>query len=181
MATATFPAEFTLVCSMNPCPCGNLGHPKKACTCPPSAVRRYMGRVSGPLMERIDIQVPVAPPSFGELSEGRPAGGNAAAAERVLRARRLQGERWSTCGGSTNARVPAALLTEAVRLRGRARDILRRAVSRLSLSARSYHKIIRMARTIADLDGVVEVGPEHVSEAVQYRNLEREAARFGLR
>lgn len=178
MATATFPAEFTLVGSMNPCPCGNLGHPKKACGCPPAAVRRYAGRVSGPLMERIDVQVHVLPLSFDDLSEPRGIDGTAAVAERVGRARRLQSERWRICRTPTNARVPGSLLTDVVHLRGRARDIVRRAVSELGLSARSYHKVVRIARTIADLDGAEEIEPGHVCEAVQYRSLDREMGRL---
>lgn len=174
MATVTFPAEFTLVGSMNPCPCGNLGHPSKLCRCPPAAVRRYLARVSGPLMDRIDVQVHVPPPTFGELSDDPSKRGTSDVAARVLRARELQAERWRDCRTPTNARVPSSLLTDVIHLRGRARDILRRAVSELGLSARSYHKVIRIARTIADLDGAAEVEPGHVCEAVQYRSLDRE-------
>jgi len=172
--SATFPAEFTLVASMNPCPCGNLGHPTKPCTCSPSSVRRYLGKVSGPVMDRIDVQVHLAPPTFDELSLSRLEEPSSAARGRVLEARALQAERWRDCRAPTNGRSPAALLVERVTLRGRAKVLLRRAVAELGLSARSYHKVLRIARTIADLEGESEVRAGHLAEAVQYRSLDRD-------
>lgn len=177
-ASATFPAEFTLVASMNPCPCGHLGHPTKPCRCAPSAVRRYLAKVSGPVMDRIDVQVPLSPPTFAELSPGGNTEASEVVRERVLRARRTQSERWRECRAPANGRVPASILTERVQLRGRARVLVRRAVTDLGFSARSYHKVLRIARTIADLEGEVDVGAAHVSEAVQYRSLDRELGRL---
>ncbi len=173
-ATATFPADFTLVASMNPCPCGHLGHPTRPCKCAPSAVRRYRGKVSGPVMDRIDVQVPLHPPTFDELSPGRGGEASVDVRARVLEVRGLQAERWKACRNPLNGRVPTALLVEMVQLRGRARVLLRRAVSELGFSARSYHKVLRIARTIADLAGEAEVRAAHVAEAVQYRSLDRQ-------
>jgi len=178
MTTVTFPAEFTLVASMNPCPCGNLGHPKNVCRCTPTAIRRYLARVSGPLLDRVDVQVHVAPPSFEELSSGRETDDTTLVRRRVAAARRLQRARWGCERPATNARVSSAALSAGVPLRGAARTLVRRAVSELGLSARSYHKVLRIARTIADLRGAEAVGVEDVCEAIQYRSLDREIGRL---
>jgi magnesium chelatase family protein len=172
MTTVRFPADFMLVAGMNPCPCGNLGHARKACRCTPGAVRRYLSRVSGPLLDRVDVQVHVVPPTFEELvGEVSTAEECAPVRRRIAAARRRQSERWG--GATTNARVRASALSEHVRLDGPSRSLLERAVTRLGLSARAYHKIVRLARTLADLAGSREIDPAHVAEAVQYRSLDR--------
>jgi magnesium chelatase family protein len=183
MVSVTFPAEFLLVASMNPCPCGNLGHPGKACRCTPTLIRRYLSRVSGPLMDRIDIHAEVAPPAYDELSGRGVARESPGVRERVKLARDAQTERVRSCaaqalpGGGrpslTNARMPASLLSEQAKLEPAASSILKTAVAKLGLSARAYHKVLRIARTIADLDGSATVCSEHVCEAIQYRSLDR--------
>ncbi len=179
MATVAFPCEFMLVASMNPCPCGNLGHPTQPCRCTPAMVRRYLSRVSGPLLDRIDVQAHVAPPTFDELT-GRGAGeGSAAVRERVQGARIAQLARSGRTGAATNARIPAGKLARVVSLDDEARSVLRAAVARLGLSARGYHRVLRIARTIADLAGSAEVRFDHVCEAVQHRSQERKVRQGG--
>lgn len=172
MIATSFPARFMLVASMNGCPCGNLGHPTKMCRCAPSAVQRYVSRVSGPLMDRIDIQVHVLPPTLDELESETQSEGAAAVRARVALAREIQTSRVAN-GGVVNARLGAAELRGAPLLSPAARSIIEAAVRKLGLSARAYHKVLRIARTIADLAGSSAIGPEHVGEAVQYRSLDR--------
>jgi len=176
MTTVSFPARFMLVAGMNPCPCGNLGHPRKPCRCTPTAVRRYLARISGPLLDRIDVQVHVGPPSVEEL-DAAPAGeGTAEVARRVASARAAQARRRGESESLTNARIPAGVLARAVRPTGPAAAAARRTARALDLSARAYHKVLRLSRTIADLAGAREVEPPHVLEAAQYRGLERRLA-----
>ncbi len=175
MSTVTFPSDFMLVASMNPCPCGNLGHPTKPCRCTPASVLRYLSRVSGPLMDRIDIQVHVLPPSVGELGGETPSAGETSEAVRgrVEKARAVQAARAAGAGALTNAGLPVGRLPRVAALSGAGRAILQGAVSRLGLSARAYHRVLRIARTIADLAGAEALEASHVAEAVQYRSLDR--------
>lgn len=169
-----YPANFTLVAAMNPCPCGYYNHPSKECTCPPGTVHRYMGRISGPLLDRIDLQIEVTPVAIGEISDARPAESSAAVRERVIRAREVQTERFRQVPGvHTNAMMNAKMLREFCSLDGAARQLLERAMVRLDLSARAYDRIIKVARTIADLEGVAEIGTAHLAEAINYRSLDR--------
>ena len=170
-----YPSNFTLVASMNPCPCGYYNHPTKECSCSPASVHRYLGRVSGPLMDRIDLHVEVIPVSRKEMSSSEPAESSAAVRERVVRAREIQARRFQGLGIYTNTMMSSSMLRRFCPLSATARRLLDAAMERLQLSARAYDRIIKVARTIADLEGVEEIQPTHISEAIGYRSLDRES------
>lgn len=169
-----YPSNFTLVASMNPCPCGFYNHPTKECTCTPSAVRRYMGRISGPLLDRIDLHVEVTPVSREEMSGTESAESSASIRRRVIAAREVQSARFASTGIHTNTMMTSAMLRRFCPLTAEARALLDRAMDRLRLSARAYDRIIKVSRTIADLEGEEQIRPQHVSEAITYRSLDRE-------
>ena len=171
--SATYPSRFQLVAAMNPCKCGYYGHPTRACTCSPSAVRQYRSRVSGPLLDRIDLHIEVPPVQFDELAARKPGESSAAIRERVNAARAVQQQRYAGTGIGSNARIPAGKLRTYCPLSGEAQGLLRAAFERLGLSARGYDRVLKVARTIADLDGGGDILPAHVAEAVQYRSLDR--------
>ena len=173
--TVDYPSNFTLVASMNPCPCGYYNHPTKECSCSASAVHRYVGRISGPLMDRIDLHVEITPVSREELSSEQPSESSAAVRERVTRARERQAERFRGTGIYTNTMMTSAMLREFCPLSAEARRLLDVAMERLQLSARAYDRIIKVARTIADLAGEEHISPLHISEAITYRTLDRES------
>ena len=171
-----YPANFALIASMNPCPCGYYNHPDKECTCPPGSVQRYMGRISGPLMDRIDLHIEVTPLSPAELTAERVEEPSAAIRERVIRAREVQRERFREMPGvHTNAMMNTRMLRACCRLDADALGLLERAMERLGLSARAYDRILKVARTIADLEGSEGVAAAHVGEAIGYRSLDRES------
>ena len=170
---ATFPCKFMLVAAMNPCPCGYFGHPTVPCTCPARGVERYLSRVSGPLLDRMDIHIEVPPVEFDELASSARGESSEAVRRRVNAARRLQVERFQGLGYACNADIPAAQLREMCNPTGQADQLLKRAFERFGLSARSYGRVLKVARTIADLDGVERVDASHAGEAVQYRTLDR--------
>ena len=169
-----YPANFTLVAAMNPCPCGYYNHPTKECTCSPGSVHRYMGRISGPLMDRIDLHVEVTPVTPRELSAAAPGEASAAVRERVVRARAVQEARFGGVEGvHTNSMMNSAMLREYCRLDAASAALLERAMERLSLSARAYDRILKAARTIADLAGRADIVQADIAEAINYRSLDR--------
>lgn len=169
-----YPANFTLVAAMNPCPCGYYNHPAKECTCSPGSVHKYMGRISGPLMDRIDLHVEVTPVASAELADPTPSEASAAVRERVIRARGVQVARFrGVAGVYTNAMMNAPMLREYCRPDAAGAALLDRAMERLSLSARAYDRILKVARTIADLAGREQIETADIAEAVNYRSLDR--------
>lgn len=169
-----YPANFMLVAAMNPCPCGYYNHPRKECGCSPAAVFRYMGRISGPLMDRIDLHIEVTPVDPAELSAAAPAESSAVVRERVIRAREVQTRRFRGAEGvHTNAVMNAAMLREYCVLDEASAAMLRRAMEQLNLSARAYDRILKVARTIADLAGRERIAAPDIAEAIGYRTLDR--------
>jgi magnesium chelatase family protein len=173
--TAIFPARFVLVAAMNPCPCGYAGDERRACRCSPAQVARYRGRLSGPLRDRIDLIVDVPAVPVTAIADSAPGESSESVRTRVLAARERQHQRYSAGGPRTNAELRGPRLSEACRIDGDGRALLRKAVTRFGLSARGYDRVLKVARTIADLDGVDAVAMPHVAEALQYRVVERGA------
>lgn len=169
----TYPCSVMLVAAMNPCPCGYFGHPTRACTCSSKSVSRYLSRVSGPLLDRLDIHVEVPPVEFDKLASDEKAEPSSHIKKRVNEARERQRERFAGTGITCNANITPDLLTELCRLTPGARELLRRAFDQLGLSARAYDRVLKVARSIADLDASPDILPEHAAEAVQYRSLDR--------
>lgn len=169
-----YPASFMMVASMNPCPCGYYGHPSKECICQPGARQRYMNKVSGPLLDRIDIQIEVSPVEFDDISSTTPSESSASIRERVVKAREIQTERFRNVKGvHCNAQMTSALLREYAQPDEKGLARLRDAMERLNMSARAYDRILKVARTIADLEGSADVKQHHIAEAINYRNLDR--------
>ena len=170
-----FPASFMLIASMNPCPCGFYNHPEKECSCPPGAVQKYLNRVSGPLLDRIDLHVEVTPVSFTQLSSHEDGEESATIRERVIRARERQADRFKGQDGVySNAQMNSSQLKEISEIDTVGKNLLRKAMQKLNLSARAYDRILKVSRTIADLSCSEKIEAEHLAEAIQYRSLDRE-------
>ena len=169
----SFPCSVMLVAAMNPCPCGFYGHPTRECTCPPGAAARYLARVSGPVLDRLDIHIEVPPVDFKKLSDTEKSECSADIRARVNQARKVQQKRFAGSGVSCNGRMNAAMTQEFCRPSPQALSLLERAFERMGLSARAYDKILRVARTVADIEGSETIEVSHVSEAIQYRSLDR--------
>jgi magnesium chelatase family protein len=170
--TAIFPAKFILIAAMNPCPCGNYGHPDIACTCSPIALEKYKRKISGPIADRIDLWTQMGPVELGELGKRNKEGSETKVArEKVLKARAAQAKRFSHTKqpNKTNSELSPREIDELVPLTASARATLEKAGSRLSLSPRAFHRVIKVARTIADLDGAPDINDSHILEALQYR------------
>ena len=171
----TFPCNVMLVASMNPCPCGNFGNQNADCSCSPTQIQRYMSKISGPLLDRIDIHVEVGGVNYRELSSTRSGETSRSVRERVVEARHVQEERFGNSQETfKNADMNSRDIRKHCRLDPAGQELLKNAMARFGLSARAYDKILKVARTIADLAGKELVGPEHLSEAIQYRSLDRQ-------
>lgn len=170
----TFPCSFMFVASMNPCPCGYYNHPTKACCCTPGQIVRYLNRISGPLLDRIDLQIEITPLSFEEMSRTSPGEKSSVIRQRVIAARKIQEDRFAGNPGiHCNAQMNSRLMRQYAQPDEAGMTLLREAMNRLQLSARAYDRILRVSRTIADLAGSEHILPEHLSEAIGYRNLDR--------
>ncbi len=172
-ASIEYPCSFMLVAAMNPCPCGFFGHPTRSCTCSPQAVSKYLSRISGPLLDRIDLHIEVPPVEFDELSAKGKSESSAAMRQRVQAARDIQTRRFAGTGIYTNAQIPADRVKLDCPLTDAATALLKTAFEKMGLSARAYDRLLKVSRTIADLDGSEMIDLPHVAEAIQYRSLDR--------
>ena len=172
-----YPASFMLVASMNPCPCGYYNHPEKECVCGPGIVKKYLNKISGPLLDRIDLHVEVTPVSYDELAQYKSTSEKSACiAKRVTAARKIQADRFNDYEDiHANAQMPSRMVRELCQINDHGKKLLKTAMSKLQLSARAYDRILKVARTSADLSASQDIQLEHLAEAIQYRSLDREA------
>jgi magnesium chelatase family protein len=171
-----YPAGFMMIASMNPCPCGYYNHPTKACVCNAGQVQKYLNRISGPLLDRIDIQIEIVPVPFEKMSDKRVSESSTEIRERVIKARQIQEQRYAAHPGIySNAQMTAKLLHTFAEPDSTGLALLKNAMNRLNLSARAYDRILKVSRTIADLEGSERIQSAHLAEAISYRNLDRES------
>jgi magnesium chelatase family protein len=169
----TFPSQFMFAAAMNPCPCGFFNDPSRECKCSPMQIQRYVSKISGPLLDRIDIHIDVPAVKITELSNSTPGEPSASIRERVIRARQAQLERFKEEKIFCNAQMTPRLIRKYCVIDSAAKTMLENAITRLGLSARAYDRILKVSRTIADMEGKENMEPQHVSEAIQYRSLDR--------
>ncbi len=172
-ATLTYPCSIMLIAAMNPCPCGYYGHPSRECTCSKKAVSQYLAKVSGPLLDRLDIHVEVPPVEFNDISSLEKAESSEEIKKRIDKVRKIQNERFKGTGITCNARITAAILNEVCPLDDTAKNIMQRSFDSMGLSARAYDRILKVARTIADMDDSEVIKRDHIFEAIQYRSLDK--------
>lgn len=174
--TIEYPANFMLIASMNPCPCGYYNHPSRECTCSRFAVHNYLNRISGPLLDRIDLHIEVVPVPIEEISSKREGESSEVIRARVIAARKIQSERFADIEGvHTNSMMNSAMIRRFCPLSPEVAALLNRAIDKLNLSTRAYDRIIKVARTIADLEGKSDITPTHIAEAINYRSLDRDS------
>lgn len=174
--TVEYPANFMMVSAMNPCPCGFYNHPDKECVCAPGVVQKYLNKISGPLLDRIDIHIEIVPVPFEKISDSTPAEASSEIVKRVVSARQIQADRFKNLPGVfTNAQMSPQLLNQFASPGEAGLKLLKTAMDRLNLSARAYDRILKVSRTIADLEGCEHIQPVHLAEAINYRNLDRDS------
>ena len=174
--TVEYPASFMLVASMNPCPCGFYNHPEKECVCSPGVVQKYLNKISGPLLDRIDLHIEVVPVPFEKLSETRAAESSDIIRQRVIAARKIQASRFADIKTVfCNAQMSSKMLRKYCEINEAGNQLLKNAMEKIGLSARAYDRILKVSRTIADLDRSVKIENNHLAEAIQYRSLDRDS------
>lgn len=171
--TVTYPSAVSLVAAMNPCPCGYFGHPTRSCTCSAKTISRYLGKVSGPLLDRLDLHIEVPPVEYCQLRDGKPAETSAEIRKRVNNCRKIQTKRYKGTGVTCNAGLTPKLIKEYCILSEQASKLLQASFDKLGMSARAYNRILKVARTIADLNGSENIEAAHIAEAIQFRSLDR--------
>lgn len=171
--SVTYPSNIMMICAMNPCPCGFFGHPTKECKCTPAAKKRYLDKISGPILDRIDIHIEVTPVAYDQLSDKAKGESSEVIKKRVDKARAVQRERFKGTGITCNAKMTPQMTKDFCLLSDDANELLKVSFERLGMSARAYDKILRIARTIADLDSSENIEIQHIAEALQYRSLDR--------
>jgi magnesium chelatase family protein len=170
-----YPSQVMLVASMNPCPCGFYNHPEKDCICNPGQRQRYLGKISGPLLDRMDLQIEITPVPFESISGEETAESSSSIRERVMKARQIQSLRFGSTQTTCNARMETRQIQQFVALEASGKELLKNAMAKLKLSARAYNRILKVSRTIADLEGQEKITATHVAEAIQYRTLDRDS------